>query len=78
MDNVIEVVALLRKHSELELQMLNGHGTAVATEQKLEATIRRSAAHPQALNAVLQTARALRRSPDAVSVREVADWGCSN
>jgi hypothetical protein len=25
MDNVIEIVALLRKHSELELQMLNGH-----------------------------------------------------
>ena len=24
MDNVIEVVALLRKHSELELQILNG------------------------------------------------------
>jgi hypothetical protein len=33
MDNVIEVVALLRKHSELELQILNGHGAAVATER---------------------------------------------
>ena len=30
MDNVIEVVALLRKHSELELRMLNGHGAVVA------------------------------------------------
>ena len=38
----------------------------------------RLAAHPQALNAVLQTARALRRTPDAVSVREVADWSCSD
>ena len=27
MDNVIEVLALLRKHSELELQILNGHDT---------------------------------------------------
>jgi hypothetical protein len=26
MDNVIEVVALLRKHSELEMQIPNGHG----------------------------------------------------
>jgi hypothetical protein len=77
MDNVIEVVALLRKHSELELRMLNGHGAAVATERELEATVRRLTAHPQALNAVLQTARALRRPPDAVSVTEVADWGCS-
>jgi hypothetical protein len=62
MDNVIEVVALLRKHSELELQMLNGHSAAVAvavaTERALEATVHRLAAHPQALNAVLQTARA--------------------
>ena len=78
MDNVIEVVGLLRKHSELELQILNGRGTAVAMEQELEATVRRLAAHPHALNAVLQTARALRRTPDAVSAREVADWGCSN
>jgi hypothetical protein len=78
MDNVIEIVALLRKHSELELQILNGHGTAVATERELEATVRRLTEHPHALNAVLQTARALRRTPDAVSVKEVADWGCSN
>jgi hypothetical protein len=77
MDNVIEVVALLRKHSELELQILNGHGVAVATERELEATQRRLAAHTPALNAVLQTARALRRTPDAVSVTEVAKWGCS-
>jgi hypothetical protein len=78
MDNVIEVVALLRKHSELELRILNGHGAAVSTERELEATVRRLAAYPHALNAVLQTARALRRTPDAVSARQVADWGCSN
>jgi hypothetical protein len=46
MDNVFEVVALLRKHSELELQILNGH----AAERELQATVRRLAAHPQALN----------------------------
>jgi plasmid stabilization system protein ParE len=77
MDNVIEIVALLRKHSELELQMLNGHSAAVATERELEATLRRLAAHPQALNAVLQTARALRRTPDAVLVKEVVEFGGS-
>lgn len=72
MDNVSEIVALLRKRTELELQILNGHGAAVAMEQELEATIRSLTAHPQALNAVLHTARALRRIPDAVSAREVA------
>jgi hypothetical protein len=44
----------------------------------IEATRRRLAAHPQALNAVLQTARALGRSPDTVSVREVTEFGGLN
>jgi len=74
-DNVSEIVALLRKQAELEIAMMNGHCGAVAKEQELEATRRRLFAHPQALNAVLQTARALRRTPDAVSVRDVTDFG---
>ena len=75
MDNVSEVVVLLRKQADLETHILNGNGTAIALEQELEATRRRLAAHPQALNAVLQTARALGRTPDTVSVREVTDFG---
>ena len=75
MDNVSEVVVLLRKQADLEAHILNGNGTAIALEQELEATRRRLAAHPQALNAVLQTARALGRTPDTVSVREVTDFG---
>jgi hypothetical protein len=59
MDNIFEVVTLLRRQSELELQILQGDGTAVALEHALELTRRSLAAHPQALNAVLQTARAL-------------------
>jgi hypothetical protein len=46
--SLIEVVALLRRHSELEVQILNGHGATEATERELEATIRRLAAHPHA------------------------------
>jgi hypothetical protein len=76
--SLIEVVALLSKHSELELQILNGHGAAVATERELEATWRRLSVHPQALSAVLQTARAMRRTPDTVSVRGMVDWVSSN
>jgi proline dehydrogenase len=57
---------------------LNDHGTAVATEWELAATRRRLVAYPQALNAVLQTARALRRTPDTVSIRDVTDFGGSN
>jgi hypothetical protein len=78
MENVAEIVALLRKQAQLESQILNGNGTAIASERELEATRRRLATHPQALNAVLQTARALGRAPDTVSVREVAEFGWAN
>jgi len=64
MDNIFEGVTLLRRQSELELQLLQGDGTPVATEHALEFTRRSLAAHPQTLNAALQTARALRRAPD--------------
>jgi hypothetical protein len=78
MDNVSEIVALLRKQADLGIAIMNGHRGGVATEQELEATCRRLVAHPQALNAVLRTARALRRSPDSVTVRDVSDLGWSN
>ena len=69
MDNILEVLTLLRRQTHLELRIVNGDGTAFAMEHELEATRRRLAAHPQALSAVLQTARALRRTPDAVTHR---------
>lgn len=78
MENVAKIVALLRKQTHLESQILNGNGTAIASEEQLEATRRRLAAHPQALNAVLQTARALGRSPDTISVQEVTEFGGAN
>jgi proline dehydrogenase len=78
MDNVTKIVALLRKQADLEIQIMNSDGSAVATEQELEVTRRRLFAHPQALNAVLQTARALQRTPDSVSVRDVTDFRGSN
>jgi len=69
---------VLRRQADLEMAIMNGHGIAVAREWDLEATRRRLVALPQALNAVLQTARALRRTADTVSVRDVADFGGSN
>jgi hypothetical protein len=77
MNTVAEIVALLRKQTELESRILSGQ-FAVGAEQELEVTRRRLTTHPQALNAVLQTARALGRTPDAVSVKDVTDFGGSN
>ena len=34
MDNVSEIVALLRKQADLEIAIMNGHRSAVATEQE--------------------------------------------
>lgn len=78
MDNVTEVVALLRQQTALENQILNAAEPAVAAEWALATTRRRLIAYPEALAAVLHTARALRRSPDMVSVRDVSTFGGSN
>ena len=75
MDNVTEIVALLRKQAELESQIENGDtASAVDAEQELDLTRRRLTAHPHALRAVLHTARALRRSPETVTVRDVTEF----
>jgi len=78
MDNLLETVALIRRQSELQIRLQNSRGTAVATEREFEATRRRLANHPHALNAVLQTAQALRRPPETISASEVEKWECSN
>lgn len=75
MENVEEVVALLREQARLEMQLMNENGINVVTEQDLFLTRRRLAQRPQALRAVLETALALHRTPDAVSPEDVARWG---
>ena len=59
------------------MQIMNGRGTAIATEWALATTRRRLIAYPQALNAVLQTARALGRTPDTISMRDVSAFDAS-
>jgi hypothetical protein len=70
----VEAVSLLRRQSELQLQICNTRAPAVTTAHKLGTVLHRLTAHPHALSAVLQTARALRRPPDAISARKVADF----
>jgi hypothetical protein len=78
MNNVTEIVALLRQQAELEFRILAGRADAVATEREWESTRRRVIAHPDALRAVLETAGALQRTPEAVSVRDVTAFGGSH
>src|SRR6266404_7171948 len=78
MNNVTEIVALFRQQAELEFRILAGRVDAVATEREWESTRRRLIVHPEALGAVLETAGALQRSPDAVPVRDVTAFGGSH
>lgn len=74
MDTIDETVALIRRQTELELELMNRTDITPKAERDLLAMRRRLAAHPHAVSAILHTARALRRSPDAVSARDVAAW----
>lgn len=74
MYTIDEVVALIRRQTELELKLMNSADVTPKIERDLLAMRRRRAAHPHALSAILRTARALKRSPDAVSARDVAAW----
>lgn len=74
MDTIDETVALIRRQCELELELMNRSEITPKAEWDLLAMRRRLAAHPHALSAILHTARALKRSPDAVSARDVAAW----
>jgi hypothetical protein len=71
MDNVTEIVELLSQQTALENPIMNAAGPAVAAEWALATTRRRLGAYPEALSAVLHAARALRRAPDMVTVRDV-------
>lgn len=61
MDNIAEALALLR--------LANNPSAAVATEHEFE-RLRRLATPPHAINAVLQSALAMRRTP----ARDVETW----
>ena len=74
MDTIDETVALIRRQCELELEIMNRADSSPKAERDLLAMRRRLAAHPHAMSAILHTARALKRSPDAVSARDVAAW----
>ena len=78
MSNIDHIVALLRKHDDLEIRIVNGSSSDAAVERELEDTRRALTTHPQALNAVLRTAYAMRRTPNAVSAQDVANCGWTN
>jgi hypothetical protein len=74
MDNIAEAAELLRRQAELEIRLANNPSAAVAIERELGHLLRQLATYPHAVNAVLQTALALRRTPDAITAGNVETW----
>ncbi len=64
MIKITEIVALLPKQADLEIAILSGQRSAVATEQEIGAPA--LFAHPQVLTGILQIAKSAWRTPDTI------------
>ncbi len=78
MNYVIEIVTPLRQQADLEFRTLARRADAVATGREWQSMRRGLIAYPETLRAASETAHALQRTPDAVSVRDVTAFGGSH
>jgi hypothetical protein len=78
METVNEALGLLKRQAELESAMRQPGGIRITEEQELHLVRRRLAAFPQAMQAVIQAAHALRRPVTEVSAQEVETWVASD
>ena len=78
METINEALGLLRRQAEIETAMKHPGGIRVTEEQELIVLRRRLAIYPQALQAVIQTAQALRRPVTEVTAEAVESWARSN
>jgi hypothetical protein len=74
METVNEALGLLRRQAELEQSMKAMGGIRITEEQELLVLKRRLASYPQAMQAVIQAAHALRRPVTEVSAADVEAW----
>jgi hypothetical protein len=78
METVNEALGLLRRQVELEMAMKQPGGIRITEEQELLVLRRRLASYPQAMQAVVQAAHALRRPIAEVTVEDVESWARTN
>jgi hypothetical protein len=74
MQTVTEALSLLKRQSELEGAMRQPGGIRITEEQELHVVRRRLQQFPEATQAVMQAAHALRRPMSALSVSDVEAW----
>lgn len=78
MQTVDETLTLLRRQAELEATMRQPGGIRITEEQELHLVRRRLANFPEAMQAVIQAAHALRRPVTEVSAQEVETWAATS
>ena len=74
METVEETLTLLKRQAELETAMRQPGGIRITEERELHALRRQLARFPQAMEAVMQAAHALKRPVPEISVRDVETW----
>jgi len=74
MQSVDEALILLKRQAVLEAAMKQRGGIRVTEEQELHVVRRRLADFPEAIQAVIQAAHALRRPIDNLSATDVQNW----
>jgi hypothetical protein len=78
METVNEALGLLRRQVELEMAMKQPGGIRITEEQELLVLRRRLTSYPQATQAVIQAAHALRRPITEVTAEDVESWARTN
>ncbi len=78
METVNEALGLLRRQVELEMAMKQPGSIRITEEQELLVLRRRLARVPQAMQAVIQAAHALRRPVTEVTAEDVESWARTN
>lgn len=74
MQTVNEALRLLRRQAELEKAMKQPGGVRITEEQELHDLKKRLMEYPEAMEAALQAAHALRRPISEITARDVELW----
>ncbi len=75
MEPINEALELLKRQAQLENGLRQAGGIRITEERELYALRERLQRYPQAVSAILQTARNLNRTVDALEARDVRGLG---
>ena len=74
MQTIDETLTLLKRQAELETAMKQAGGIRITEEQELHVVRRQLQQFPEAMQAVIQAAHALRRPITEVTAHDVESW----